>query len=109
MRILPSSVLLAGTFLVGGVNTLLAQGATSTAHSIEQLPASAYARAEAVVPQNIRKLIYGISVRPEWIGKTSRFWYEKRTRDGRDYLVVDAIAGTMRPLFDHDALIGNEY
>src|SRR5579862_5056431 len=85
MHILSSSVLLAGILLVGGANILLAQDATSTAPPIEQLPASAYARAEAVVPQNIRKLIYGISVRPEWIGKTSRFWYEKRTRDGRAY------------------------
>ena len=106
MRILPRSVLLAGTVLVGGANILLAQDVTSTAHSIEQLPASAYARAEAVVPQNVRKLIYGISVHPAWIGKTSRFWYEKQTRDGRDYLMVDAAASTMRPLFDHDALIG---
>ncbi len=105
MRILSSSLLLAGTFLFGGADPLLAQDAGTTP-STEQLPASAYARAEAVVPQNIRKLIYGMSVRPQWIGKSSRFWYEKQTREGRDYLVVDAAAGTIRPLFDRDALIG---
>ena len=105
MRVLSSSLLLAGTFLFGGADPLFAQDAGTTP-SIEQLPASVYARAEAVVPQNVRKLIYGLSVRPQWIGKTSRFWYEKQTREGRDYLLVDAAAGAMRPLFDRDALIG---
>ena len=106
MPTLSRSVLLAATILVGSANILLAQEVVSTAQPSEPVPASAYARAEAVVPQNVRKLIYGMSVRPQWIGKSSRFWYEKQTRDGRDYLVVDAAAGAMRPLFDHDALIG---
>ena len=71
----------------------------------EQLPAAVYARAEAVIPQHIGKLIYGTSVRPKWIGETSRFQFEKRTPAGREYWAVDAVAGTMQPLFDHDALI----
>jgi len=71
----------------------------------EQLPASTYARAEAVIPQHMGKLIYGTSVRPKWIGDTSRFQFEKRTPEGRQYWVVDSLAGKMQPLFDHDALI----
>jgi len=78
---------------------------SSAAAQDTQLPSSAYARAEAVLPQHIDKLIYGTSVRPQWIGKTSRFQFEKRTPAGRQYWVVDAVAGTMQPLFDHDALI----
>ena len=70
-----------------------------------QVPAAVYARAEAVIPQHIGKLIYGTSVRPQWIGETSRFQFEKRTPAGREYWVVDAVAGRMQPLFDHDALI----
>jgi dipeptidyl-peptidase 4 len=105
MRTLFYSMLFAATTLLAGADNLFARDATSTAQSIEQLPVSAYARAEAVVPQNVRKLIFGLSVRPQWIGKTSRFWYEKQTREGRDYLLVDAAAGTLRPLFDHEALI----
>src|SRR4029077_18200392 len=102
MRIPAISVLLAAPFLVGASNIIFAREAPSASaamsapRSIEQLPPSAYARAEAVVPQNVRKLIYGMSVRPQWIGKSSRFWYEKQTRGGRDYLVVDAVAGTVR-------------
>ncbi|MDX2060414.1 MAG: DPP IV N-terminal domain-containing protein, partial [Gemmatimonadales bacterium] len=70
----------------------------------EPVPAAAYARAEALLPQHVRKLIPGLSVRPRWIGETSRFWFEKQTRDGREYLLVDAAAGTSRPLFDLAAL-----
>ena len=70
-----------------------------------QVPAAVYARAEAVIPQHIGKLIYGTSVRPQWIGATSRFQFEKRTPRGREYWVVDAVAGTMQPLFDPDAMI----
>src|SRR5512138_1211359 len=71
----------------------------------EQVPASTYARAEAVIPQHIGKLIYGTSVRPKWIGETSRFQFEQRTPEGRQYWLVDAVAGKMQPLFDHDALL----
>ncbi len=86
---------------------LLAAASTrlEAAPAIEQLPASAYARAEAVIPQHMGKLIYGTSVRPQWIGETSRFWFEKRTPEGRQYLVVDPAASKMQPLFDHDVLI----
>lgn len=83
----------------------LASGA-SAAHASEQLPASVYARAEALIPQHIHKLIHGTSVRPQWMGETSRFWYEKRTPAGREYLLVDASARTTQPLFVHDDLIG---
>ena len=72
---------------------------------LEPVPASAYARAEALLPQHVRKLIPGLSVRPRWIGEISRFWFERQTRDGREYLLVDAAARTMEPLFDRGALI----
>src|SRR5262245_13016767 len=83
-----------------------AQRTSGMASEVEQVPASAYARAEALLPQHVRKLIPGLSVRPRWIGETSRFWFEKQTRDGREYLLVDAALGTSQPLFDHGALIG---
>jgi dipeptidyl-peptidase-4 len=84
----------------------LASPGLLAASAIEQLPASTYARAEALIPQHIHKLIHGTSVRPQWIGETSRFWFEKRTPAGREYLLVDAGAGTTQPLFAHAALIG---
>ena len=65
---------------------------------------SVYARAEAVLPQHVDELIYGLSVRPQWIGDGAEFWFERRTAEGRDYVLVDPTSGRTRPLFDHDAL-----
>ncbi|MFK0300540.1 DPP IV N-terminal domain-containing protein [Brevundimonas sp. NPDC090276] len=63
-----------------------------------------YARAEAVLPQHVDELIFGLSVRPQWIGDGAEFWFERRTAEGRDYVLVDPTSGQTRPLFDHDAL-----
>lgn len=71
----------------------------------EQVPAAAYAHGDALLRPHIGKLIPGMSVQPHWIGETSRFWFEKQTRDGREYVLVDAAGDSVQPLFDHDALI----
>ena len=85
--VLASSVLMAAS-------PASAQRTPGTASAVEQVAASAYSRAEDLLPQHIRKLISGLSVRPRWIGETSRFWFEKQTREGREYVLVDAVAGT---------------
>ncbi|MET4683548.1 S9 family peptidase [Brevundimonas faecalis] len=69
-----------------------------------RLPASVYARAEAVLPQHVDELIFGLSVRPQWIGDNAEFWFERKTPPGRDYVLVDPTSGQTRPLFDHDLL-----
>ena len=50
---------------------------------------SVYARAEAVLPQHVDELIYGLSVRPQWIGDGAEFWFERRTAEGRDYVLIE--------------------
>lgn len=69
-----------------------------------RLPAAVYARAEAVLPQHVDELIFGLSVRPQWIGDGADFWFEQRTAEGRSYVRVDPAARQTRPLFDHDTL-----
>lgn len=69
------------------------------------VPASVYARAEAVLPQHIDELIFGLSVRPQWIGDGAEFWFERNTAHGRDYVRVNSISGQTSPLFDHDVLV----
>ncbi|MFC5371024.1 prolyl oligopeptidase family serine peptidase [Brevundimonas faecalis] len=69
-----------------------------------RLPASVYARAEAVLPQHVDELIFGLSVRPQWIGDGAEFWFERKTPQGRDYVLVDPTSGQTRALFDHDLL-----
>lgn len=72
--------------------------------SATAMSAEVYRRAEAVLPQHVDELIFGLSVRPEWIGEGSEFWFERRTPAGRDYVQVDPLSGQTRPLFDHDFL-----
>jgi dipeptidyl-peptidase-4 len=86
---------------------VFADDAVAAPPAVEQLPAASYARAEAVLRNHIGKLVYGMSVRPRWIGETSSFWFEKQTREGREYVRVDAVAGTTQPLFDLESLIGS--
>ncbi|MCH8829051.1 MAG: hypothetical protein IID45_05685 [Planctomycetes bacterium] len=40
-------------------------------------------------------------MRPNWIGKTDSFWYSYRTSRGTDYVRVDPVKRTKKPLFDH--------
>jgi len=72
--------------------------------SATAMSAEVYRRAEAVLPQHVDELIFGLSVRPQWIGEGSEFWFERRTPAGRDYVQVDPLSGQIRPLFDHDVL-----
>ena len=79
-----------------------AEAATTSPTAV---PSSVYARAEAVLPQHINELIFGLSVRPQWIGDGAEFWFERNTPQGRDYVRVNPVSGQTTPLFDHDALV----
>jgi len=79
-----------------------AEAATTSPTAV---PSSVYARAEAVLPQHINELIFGLSVRPQWIGDGAEFWFERNTPQGRDYVRVNPISNQTTPLFDHDALV----
>ena len=41
---------------------------------------------------------------PHWIGDTDSFWYERESRSGKIFRVVDAKAKTNNAAFDHDKL-----
>ncbi|WP_447759574.1 DPP IV N-terminal domain-containing protein [Sphingopyxis panaciterrae] len=88
-----------------GASPAFAQAETGNAPAVEQVPAAAYAHGDALLRPHIGKLIPGMSVKPQWVGETSRFWFEKQTQGGRDYVLVDAADGATRPLFDHEALV----
>lgn len=79
-----------------------AEAATTSPTAV---PSSVYARAEAVLPQHIDELIFGLSVHPQWIGDGAEFWFERNTPQGRDYVRVNPVSNQTTPLFDHDALV----
>lgn len=64
----------------------------------------AYRRAEAVLPQHVDELVHGLSVRPQWFKDSSRFWFERTTPEGREYVVVDPVRHSTALLFDHARL-----
>src|SRR5205823_13320704 len=63
-----------------------------------------YAKAEALLPHNMRKLITSTAGVPNWIGDSDTFWYRRQTTTGHEFVVVDAQAGTQELAFDHDRL-----
>ena len=63
-----------------------------------------YRRAESFQIGAQRKLITVADVKPQWIAKTSRFWYRQVGPKSTDFILVDPSANTSAPAFDHARL-----
>ncbi len=70
-----------------------------------QIAAEDYTRAERFLPGNESKYISNGTIQHHWIGNSDIFWYARDTKEGKEYVVVDAATGQKRPAFDHDKLI----
>lgn len=88
--------LLANTLLLAGLLLLPAAG-------YSQGTRADYERAERFRTTS-QDLAVNILGRIEWIGKTSRFWYRKSVKGGREFVLVDAETLTRKPAFDHEKL-----
>ena len=65
---------------------------------------AAYERADRLRSET-RGRVFKAEVVPHWSEDGARFWYRNDGRDGtREFILVDAAAGTRRPAFDHDRL-----
>src|SRR5258706_839203 len=63
-----------------------------------------YERARAL-PEMARQKVFGGKVDPHWFAEGKRFWYQRDLREGaREFIVVDATAGTRNAAFDHGRL-----
>jgi len=51
-----------------------------------------------------QNLTAGVAERPNWIGKTPRFWYRKSVKGGNEFVLVDAAKATKKPAFNHARL-----
>lgn len=60
-----------------------------------------YVRAESFMPQNVMKRLYRMSVTPNWIEETDRFWYKVNTREGKEFILVDPALSRRKHAFDH--------
>lgn len=63
-----------------------------------------YAKAESMQAHKMQALITSFNVEPGCIDETERFWYRNQTVTGHEFVLVDAVAGTRHPAFDHERL-----
>lgn len=66
--------------------------------------AANYALGARFAPYKIRELVHSLSVDPQWIDHTDRFWYEWESSDGTSWFVVDPASGSKREIFDNDRI-----
>ena len=64
-----------------------------------------YERAQSLI-QGIwsKKLVLNAIIFPTWIDESECFWYERETKDGKEYRLVNAEAATNKVAFDHHTL-----
>lgn len=60
-----------------------------------------YNRAERLLAWNTQNLVSGDQVDPQWMDDDNRFWYRNKTGSGYEFVLVDPLRGSRRPLFDH--------
>ena len=66
-----------------------------------------YERAEGLQKQFANK-VRKASIKPHWFANDTRFWYRNDLADdAREFILVDALAGTRQPAFDH-ALVARQ-
>jgi dipeptidyl aminopeptidase/acylaminoacyl peptidase len=65
--------------------------------------AADYARAESMLRANTTPLVFGTSVRPNWM-EGDRFWYANRIPGGTEFVLVDPARRSRARAFDHAAL-----
>ena len=64
-----------------------------------------YEKAQSLI-QGIwtKEIAFNTTLFPVWIGESDCFWYERQSREGREYRLVNANAETNNIAFDHKAL-----
>ena len=65
-----------------------------------------YARAERMLTWNTAPLLVNDVIAVTWLADSTRFWYRVTRATGSEFVVVDPVANTQRPLFDHQRLAG---
>jgi dipeptidyl aminopeptidase/acylaminoacyl peptidase len=87
--------------LAAALATTLALSVLTTAQS-NGLQAD-YDRANSLTART-RNTVYDSAEAPTWIPGGEKFWYRKTVRGGNAFVLVDAVAGTKAPAFDHAKL-----
>jgi len=70
----------------------------------KKTPIPNYKLAAKYSPKNLAKLVHSTSVRPHWLKKGNKFWYQYKTSEGSNYYLVDADKRTKKPLFNNEKM-----
>lgn len=62
--------------------------------------ADRYTRAGKLMFVAVQSAMKNMTVVPHWIGKDDRFWYQRQTATGSEFIIVDAATGAKHPAFD---------
>jgi len=79
-------------------------GFSQESASEDNTPKPNYRLAARFSPTKIGKLVHSTSVRPNWLKRGNRFWYQYKTTEGSKYYIVDADAKKRSELFDNDKM-----
>ena len=60
-----------------------------------------YAKAERMLTWNTAPLVANDILSVTWLADSTRFWYRVSRPTGYEFILVDPVANTTRPLFDH--------
>ncbi len=82
--------------LLGSINA-------QTPYTPDKLTAEDYERAENSLAQHTRSLVYGASVRANWINN-DQFWYRNQFEEGYEFILVNAKTQKKERAFDHKKL-----
>ena len=83
--------------------TAFAQSASQTNNS-EDIVVTAQKRADyerAAKIQDFSNLVSRLSLTPNWIGRTGRFWYLDSHEGRKTFMAVDPVKNAQAPAFDH--------
>ncbi len=69
----------------------------------QPVTAEDYARAEGFLFNNTAPLVFGATVRPNWL-PNDRLWYRNTIPDGAEFVLADPATGSRAPAFDHSRL-----
>lgn len=72
--------------------------------SENQTPKPNYRLASKFSPTNLGKLVHSTTVRPHWLKKGNKFWYQYKTTEGSNYYIVDADKRTKTKMFDNEKM-----
>jgi len=63
-----------------------------------------YSQADQFLPVNVVPLLYNMTVIPNWIDGTDKFWYINTGRYGKEFVLVDVANATRKSAFDRKRL-----